>query len=111
MLTTQLCTFCEIVARREPADILYEDDEVVVFRNRLRWVPVMLLAVPRKHMTQGDLWTSPMAAKVATVAADIGAEQCPDGFRLLANFGRDAMQSQEHGHMHILGGVHMGPYA
>ncbi|MBI2912670.1 MAG: histidine triad nucleotide-binding protein, partial [Chloroflexi bacterium] len=34
------CTFCEIVAGREPAEILYEDDEVMVFRNRLRWVPV-----------------------------------------------------------------------
>ena len=41
------CVFCEIVARREPADILYQDEHVVVFRNRLNWVPVMLLVVPR----------------------------------------------------------------
>jgi hypothetical protein len=36
------CVFCEIVAGKERADILYEDDEAIVFRNRLRWVPVML---------------------------------------------------------------------
>ena len=50
------CTFCEIVDHREPADILYEDDEVIVFRNRLKWVPVMLLAVPKAHKTQAQLW-------------------------------------------------------
>ena len=83
----------------------------MVFRNRLRWVPVMLMAVPKRHMTQAELWTDPMVAKVATVAAEVGAQQCPNGFRLLANFGRDGMQSQEHGHLHILGGVHLGPYA
>ena len=105
------CVFCEIVARREPAEILYEDAEVLVFRNRLRWVPVMLLAVPKQHFTQAQLWTDPIVHKVATVAVDIGADQCPNGFRLLANFGGDAMQSQDHGHMHILGGVHLGPYA
>jgi len=83
----------------------------MVFRNRLRWVPVMLLAVPKRHMTQAELWTNTVVADVAKVAVEVGAEQCLGGFRLIANFGRDAMQSQEHGHMHILGGVHLGPYA
>jgi diadenosine tetraphosphate (Ap4A) HIT family hydrolase len=35
---------------------------------------------------------------------------CPGGFRLLTNFGYDAMQSQEHGHLHILGGTFLGHY-
>ncbi len=110
-LRKRFCVFCDIVARQEPADILYEDTDVIVFRNLLRWVPLMLLAVPKQHMTQAQLWTDPMIAKVSKVAAQIGAQQCPSGFRLLANFGLDAMQSQEHGHMHIIGGVHLGPYA
>ena len=83
----------------------------MVFRNQLRWVPVMLLAVPKKHMTQEGLWADPMVAKVGAVAAKIGAEQCRNGFRLLSNFGVNAMQSQEHGHIHILGGVVLGHYA
>ena len=41
----------------------------------------------------------------------MGQEHCPAGFRLLSNFGHDAMQSQEHGHIHILGGVFLGEYA
>lgn len=105
------CVFCEIVAHREPAVIVHEDDEVVVFRNRLNWVPVMLLAVPRQHMHQGELWTSDVMAKVSSVAAEIGAKFCPNGFRILSNFGYDAMQSQAHGHVHILGGTYLGEYA
>ena len=92
-------------------EVRYEDDEVVVFRNRLNWVPVMLLAVPRQHMHQGELWTSDVMAKVSSVAAEIGAKFCPNGFRILSNFGYDAMQSQAHGHVHILGGTYLGEYA
>ena len=98
------------MARREPGEILYEDDDVMVFRNHLRWVPIMLLVIPKEHYTQSQLWQDSMVAKVGRVAAEVGAEQCPGGFRLLSNFGRAAMQSQSHGHVHILGGTQMGPY-
>ncbi len=103
------CTFCQIVAHRAPADILYEDEEVMVFRNRLRWVPVMLLAVPKRHVTQEELWRD--MGRLGQVAVRLGQEHCPRGFRLLSNFGYDAMQSQEHGHLHILGGTFLGEYA
>lgn len=105
---TRDCTFCQIVARREPAEIVYEDDEVVVFRNHLRWVPVMLLAVPKAHKTQGELWRD--MGRVGEVAVRMGQKHCPGGFRLLSNFGYEAMQSQEHGHVHVLGGTFLGEY-
>lgn len=105
------CVFCEIIARREPARIVHEDDDVVAFHNVLNWVPVMLLVVPREHMLQGELWTSPVMAKVSAVAARLGAESCPRGFRVLSNFGSDAMQSQAHAHVHVIGGTHLGHYA
>ena len=105
------CVFCEIVAHRQPATIRYEDEEVTVFDNQLSWVPVMLLVVPRRHMTQEEMWTDPISAKVTNVGVKMGLRHCPNGFRLLANFGRDAMQSQEHGHLHIIGGAHLGRYA
>jgi histidine triad (HIT) family protein len=103
------CVFCEIVAGREPAEVLYQDDEVMVFRNRLRWVPVMLLAVPKRHMTQAELWQD--VGRVGETAVRMGQEHCPRGFRLLSNFGYEAMQSQEHGHVHIIGGTFLGEYA
>ncbi len=103
------CVFCEIVARREPAEILYESDSVIVIRNRLRWVPVMLLSMPKQHLTQAGLWRD--MGEVGAAAVRMGAEHCPRGFRLLSNFGSDAMQSQEHAHVHVIGGVFLGEYA
>jgi len=103
------CTFCEIIAHREPAEILFEDDDVIVFRNRLRWVPVMLLSVPKKHLTQGELWRD--MGRVGAVAVQMGQQHCPNGFRLLSNFGHEAMQSQEHAHLHVIGGTFLGEYA
>jgi len=107
----QYCVFCDIVAKTEPAEILHEDDDVIVFRNRLNWVPVMLLATPKRHLSQGELWASEAMTNVARIAAEMGARHCPDGFRLLSNFGSDAMQSQSHGHVHIIGGTFLGEYA
>ena len=105
------CVFCDIVAGREPSTIRYEDDEVLVFDNKLRWVPVMLLVVPKRHLTQAELWEDGSIGRIGAVAAKVGLELCPGGFRLLSNFGPDAMQSQAHGHLHVFGGAHLGPYA
>ena len=106
---TNWCTFCRIVNKQEPAEVLYEDDQVLVFRNRLRWVPVMLLVVPKEHKSQEDLWRR--LGRVGEVAIEMGTTYCPNGFRLLSNVGFDAMQSQPHGHVHVLGGTFLGEYA
>lgn len=109
MTDTDWCTFCRIAAHTEPAEILFEDDDVVCFRNRLRWVPVMLLVIPRAHRSQDELWRS--LGRVGEVAVEMGLAHCPDGFRMLSNVGHDAMQSQPHGHVHVLGGTFLGEYA
>lgn len=106
---SEWCTFCRIIARKEPAEILYEDDDVMVFRNRLRWVPVMLLVVPKEHLSQDELWRNMGAA--ARVAVEMGEQHCPNGYRMLSNVGHDAMQSQPHGHIHVIGGTFLGEYA
>lgn len=102
------CVFCEIIARRAPADIVYEDDEFIVFKNILRWTPVMLLVVPKRHMTQDELWSDVAAA--GRLASELGRKLSPGGFRILSNFGFDGLQSQEHGHLHVLGGTYLGHY-
>ena len=108
MRTSPYCVFCKIVERTEPATIVYEDDHMIVIKNILDWVPVMLLAMTREHRTQMELWQD--IGHVAQVASQIGAQECPRGFRLVSNFGFDGMQSQEHGHVHILGGRFLGHY-
>ena len=104
------CVFCMIIANKAPSRTVYQDDEVIVIHNVLSWVPVMLLVIPKRHMSQEEMWQDPVMAKMADIAVRIGKEHCPSGFRLLSNFGRQAMQSQHHGHLHILGGTHLGRY-
>lgn len=104
------CVFCCIAAGTEPATIQYQDEEVLVFTNRIRAVPVMLLVVPRLHLTQLQLWQSGLIAKVSQIATQMGESYCPDGFRILSNFGEDALQTQDHAHLHVVGGTRLGHY-
>ncbi|MBI2873399.1 MAG: HIT domain-containing protein [Chloroflexi bacterium] len=105
------CVFCEIVARREPAKVRYEDDHVLVFDNILHWFPLMLLVVPKPHLKQAELWSDPTwSARVCQVGTQVGAQLSPGGFRFVANFGWNAIQTQDHGHLHVLGGTHLGHY-
>lgn len=89
----------------------YQDDETIVIVNRLTWVPVMLLVMPKQHMTQIEMWSSNLMARLGNIAVDMGCKYAPTGFRLLSNFGHDGMQSQSHGHLHVIGGTFLGPYA
>ena len=99
------CVFCRIVARMEPATILYEDDDILVFRNVLRWLPLMLLVIPKQHRAQEELWRD--IGAVGRVAQQMGHRFCPHGYRLVSNFGWQALQSQMHAHVHVLGGEAM----
>ena len=103
------CGFCEIIGGREPADILHETEQLIVFRNALRWVPLMLLVVPKQHISQGELWQD--LGEAARRASEMGQQHSPGGFRLLSNFGELGMQSQEHAHVHVIGGAYLGEYA
>ena len=105
------CVFCEIIAGRSPASVRYEDDEAIVIVNRLSWVPVMLLVMPKQHLTQIEMWSSNLMNRLGNIAVDMGCKYAPNGFRLLSNFGHDGMQSQSHGHLHVIGGTFLGPYA
>jgi histidine triad (HIT) family protein len=105
------CVFCEIVAGREPARVRYLDDDIIVIVNRLTWVPLMLLVMPKRHMSQIEMWSSGLMERLGQVAVTLGAMNCPNGFRILSNFGDDGMQSQSHGHLHVIGGTFLGEYA
>jgi histidine triad (HIT) family protein len=94
-----------------PGNIHYEDNEAVVFDNILDWAPIMLLVVPRRHITQDELWGSgSLMSKLADLAVQIGHRYAPNGFRVLSNFGDDALQTQSHGHLHVIGGAFLGRY-
>jgi histidine triad (HIT) family protein len=110
-MTAPDCVFCQIIAGHAPARFRYMDEDIVVIVNRLTWVPLMLLAIPKKHLSQIEMWSSGLMERLGNVAVNMGCMYAPNGFRILSNFGHDGLQSQGHGHLHVIGGTYLGPYA
>lgn len=101
--------FERIVARQIPADIVYEDDQVLAFRDIHPQAPVHVLIVPKRAIPRINEATDTDAAllghlmlKAAAVARQVGLGET--GFRLVINNGRDGGESVPHLHCHILGG-------
>lgn len=100
--------FAKIIRREIPAQIVYEDDLVLAFKDVNPQAPVHILVIPKKpipqlsqaepedHRVLGHLLLT-----VKRVAADAGLTQ---GYRVVLNNGQDAGQSVDHLHLHILGG-------
>ena len=111
------CVFCQIVAGRSPAKVRYVDNDIIVIVNRLVrdepdpwWPPVMLLVMPKEHLSQFQMWDSGLLPRLGRLAVDMGAMFAPRGFRVVSNFGKDGEQTQSHGHLHVVGGVYLGHY-
>jgi histidine triad (HIT) family protein len=103
------CVFCSIVERSAPADIVYEDHELIVFKDIQPKAPIHVLLVPKEHIaTVNDLETQHTAVmgKLFLVAKQL-AEQwsiAGQGYRLTINVGRGGGQLIDHMHMHMLSG-------
>ena len=102
------CVFCEIVAGNVPAEILYQDDLVVVFKDISPQSPVHFLVIPRAHIVgPGDFTggNESISGRMLVVAGEVARQQgIGDGFRLVMNNGPVAGQSVYHVHLHVLGG-------
>lgn len=106
--------FSKIIAREIPADIVYEDDLVLAFRDIAPQAPVHILIVPKQEIaTVNDISSGDEAAlgrlfaAAASIARDEGIAET--GYRLIVNCNEDGGQEVFHLHMHILGGHRLGP--
>lgn len=103
------CIFCKIANKEMPAEIIFEDEQVLVFKDVKPVAPVHLLMIPKKHYTSllelGEADAGLAGSLLATavrIARDLGfAEQ---GFRVVCNCGRDGGQLVAHVHYHLLAG-------
>ncbi|QEO09809.1 HIT domain-containing protein [Protaetiibacter larvae] len=100
--------FERIIAREIPADIVYEDDAVVAFRDIAPQAPVHLLVVPRTAaypdvaaLADAD---PALLAHIIAVAKRLAAEHADGDFRLIFNSGEGAGQTVFHVHAHVLAG-------
>jgi histidine triad (HIT) family protein len=106
------CLFCRLASGEIPADIVYEDDLIVAFRDIEPAAPVHVLVSPRRHLANlGELSDEDdaLAGRIARVAARVAREQgiADSGYRTVINAGSDASQSVPHLHFHVLGGRQM----
>jgi len=103
------CPFCRIVARQSPADIIYEDDAVLAFKDIYPKAPVHLLIVPKRHIgsltetTDGD---APVLGRCLIAARRLAETTgyAEKGFRLTVNTGPEGGQVVYHVHFHFTAG-------
>jgi histidine triad (HIT) family protein len=105
--------FEKIAAREVPAEIVYEDDLVLAFRDIKPQAPTHVLIVPKKPIpriseakTEDQQVLGYLLLKAAEVAKALGLGQ--NGYRLVFNNGSDAGEAVPHLHCHIIGGRRLG---
>jgi len=106
------CIFCKIIAGEIPTELLYQDEDVVVFRDINPITPVHLLVVTRKHissLTDMSEEDTPLIGKMIRAVKQVAREQgiAEKGYRVTINSGADAGQIVPHLHMHLMGGRHL----
>ena len=107
------CVFCKIVSKDIPANIVYEDEEILCFHDLNPQAPVHVLIIPKEHIAslddiQGSVshreLLGHLITKVREIASLLALE---NGYRLVCNQGKDGMQTVNHLHFHLLGGRQM----
>lgn len=109
------CVFCAIAAGQIPSDRVYEDDQVIAFKDLDPVAPVHVLIVPRRHIQNMEQFAASdthgtLAAHLFRVIPII-AERCgvaESGYRLINNCGVDGGQTVPHFHIHLIGGEVLG---
>lgn len=101
------CIFCKIATGQVQAQIVYQDEDVAVFKDLNPQAPVHLLIIPVKHISKLDeaneqdmVLLGKLQLTAAKVAKDLGIKD----FRLITNNGKGAGQSVEHLHYHLMAG-------
>ncbi len=107
------CIFCKIINREIPSEIVYEDEDVLAFKDISPAAPVHILVIPKKHisalteLTESD---EALIGKIYTVINKVAKEQgiFNSGYRVIVNCGKDGCQEVKHIHFHLLGGKNLG---
>ena len=102
------CLFCKIAAGQIPSTKVYEDESILAFRDIAPQAPTHILVIPKCHIPSVAEITTENAALIAHIFAVIPQiarqEGLETGYRVVSNCGKDAGQTVNHLHFHILGG-------
>lgn len=104
------CLFCKIIDGDIPADKLYENDNVLAFKDINAQAPEHFLVIPKEHIsTPNDANNAELMGELSLTATKIAKEHgfAENGYRLVMNCNGDGAQSVFHIHLHCLGGRQM----
>ena len=106
------CVFCKIVRKEIPAEIVYEDEDVIAFRDAHPIAPVHILVIPKKHITSiVDISEedAPLMGKLIFAAKKIAEDLkiSEKGYKLLIRVGEHGGQEVKHIHLHLIGGARL----
>ena len=106
------CIFCKIVNGEIPANFVYSDEDVAVFRDVNPQAPTHLLVIPKQHIASSaavdkdsGVWDKLLGCAVK-IARELNLEQ--DGYRMVINTGSQGGQTVPHLHLHLLAGRNLG---
>lgn len=107
------CIFCKIIKKEIPATILYEDDEIIAFKDINPAAPIHTLVIPKKHIPslvelekEDELLVGRIYTVINKLAENQGVKE--SGYRVIVNCGKDAGQEVVHLHFHLLAGAKFG---
>lgn len=107
------CIFCKIIRGEIPSDIVYEDEQIIAFKDIQPAAPIHILVIPKKHIPslveiekEDEALIGRMYSVINIVAEQQGVKQ--KGYRVIVNCGEDGGQEVGHLHFHLLAGTKLG---
>lgn len=108
------CVFCKIIKGEIPSEKVYEDEDILAFKDIHPAAPIHILIIPKKHISnlmelapEDYELMGKLLQAIQKVAKQLEVDE--KGFRLIANCGPDSGQEVMHVHFHLLAGRKMGP--
>ena len=105
------CVFCKIVKGEIPSNKVYEDDDILAFKDIKPAAPIHILVIPKKHVKSlNEIDDEKLIAKIMFAVKNIAKELgfADEGYRVINNCGENGGQAVPHLHFHILAGTKLG---
>lgn len=107
------CLFCKIIKGEIPSNKVYEDDEILAFKDINPAAPIHILVIPKKHITslahlekEDEAIVGRIYGVINKIAEEQGVKE--KGYRVIVNCGKDGGQEVMHLHFHLLAGKQLG---
>jgi histidine triad (HIT) family protein len=107
-----VCVFCKIINKEIKADIVYEDEDILAFKDIHPQAPVHILIIPKRHIESVNSFErkdAALAGKMIITAKELAEKAgiAGKGYKLLLRVGKDGGQEVPHIHLHLLGGARL----